>query len=442
MQNTSFSLRGTIVAGLALAAAAWPGAAAAWTQSVIHDFCSRRLCADGNTPFGALAVGPSGEIYGVTTGDGNETKGNVFKLAFNPAKNSWKVSTLYQFCPGGYPCSDGYLPGGGVIVDVDGNIYGTAVAGGAHGDGVVFELLRGTPGHRPTFKQLYNFCSKSSCTDGNGPSTLTYAGAASGQLYDGVSPLYGTTYYGGRTGGYHGGVVFQLTLQGGVWTESVLYAFCIDDACSDGDEPSGLTLDANGHLLGVTGSGGSGDRGTMFQLSFDGTSWTETVLHSFCLLSGCADGASPSSDLTIDAAGDVLGATYSGGKKKSGCCGTLYELAPNGDFKVLYNFCSERDCRDGANPVGTLVLDASGHIFGVTANGGGHDFEEGHQGGGTVFDFDGTSLTPIHRFCARQNCTDGWFPAGALLIDQAGDLFGMTASGGRGAAGVVFELTP
>src|SRR6202012_416974 len=106
------------------------------------------------------------------------------------------------------------------------------------------------------YKVLHKFCSAASCADGENPEymALTYQGAASGEVYDGTSPLYGTTHLGGSSGF---GVAFSLTPSGAKWKEKVIYDFCSQTSCADGYEPeSGLTMDASGNLFGTTSGGG------------------------------------------------------------------------------------------------------------------------------------------------------------------------------------------
>jgi uncharacterized repeat protein (TIGR03803 family) len=74
--------------------------------------------------------------------------------------------------------------------------------------------------------------------------------------------------------------------------------------------------------------------------------------------------------------------------------------------------------------------------------GGGNDQDAYHTGGGTVYSLSGTTLTTLYRFCAERNCRDGAYPVGQLVVDADGNLFGATQTGGKYGAGVVFELSP
>jgi uncharacterized repeat protein (TIGR03803 family) len=173
---------------------------------------------------------------------------------------------------------------------------------------------------------LYSF--KHNHKDGTGPT---------GSLaLDTAGSLYGTTQIGGSGSGsdckgkvgYGCGTVFELTPESnGKWTEKVLHNFTFNG--HDGILPSaGVTLDAAGNAYGTTEMGGAGrtPTGIVFKLTPESNGkWTEKVLHSFCSLSGCADGAYPLDTLTFDAVGNWYGTTASGGASGQG---TVFEITP------------------------------------------------------------------------------------------------------------------
>src|ERR1039458_6939697 len=182
---------------------------------------------------------------------------------------------------------------------------------------------------------------------------------------------------------YNGGTVFELTPQaGGGWTETVIHSF---GSGTDGAGPwAGLIFDAAGNLYSTTKGGGTYNGGTVFELTPQaGGGWTEQVLHSF---QGGADGAQPYAGLIFDAAGNLYGTTYFGGAY--GYYGTVFDLTPaaGGTWteKVLYNFSG---FPDGINPVGGLIFDGTGNLYGTTYLGGtygkGTLFELTPAGGGT-----------------------------------------------------------
>lgn len=104
-------------------------------------------------------------------------------------------------------------------------------------------------------------------------------------------------------------------------------------------------------------------------------------------------------------------------------------------YKVLYTFCSQKYCADGAFPHG-VIKDRAGNLYGTASEGGTYNR-------GVVFKVaaDGTE-TVLHTFCSQNQCADGAFPSGRLIRDGAGNLYGATAEGGTGGDGVVFKLAP
>jgi len=297
---------------------------------------------------------------------------------------------------------------------------------------------------------LYNFCSRnSSCTDGGNPiGPLVYQGQSAGLAYDGVSPLYGTAQFSGTNGQ---GTVFSLAPKPGhdKWRETVLYAFCakrFGPHCNDGKQPYGLTMDADGNLIGVAAGAApiGGQAGVLFKLTpvIGERRWTQTVIHTFCSLANCADGTSPSAAPYIDADGNLFGVTASGGNTQCGGdgCGTLYKIAPDGTETVLHDFCSLANCDDGVGPLGTPVADAGGVLYATTILGGPGKNDFSHVGGGTVFSFDGTSFATLQAFCSAASCTDGQNPREGVIIDTGGNLYGTTPGGGPQQTGEAFEL--
>jgi uncharacterized repeat protein (TIGR03803 family) len=339
-----------------------------WHESMALNFCRNTHCKQGDGLFSGLTADAAGNVYGETQSGGRFDDGVVFKLTPD-GKGGWLGSNLYNFCRL-ENCLDGNGGDGAMVFDTQGNIYGAAFGGGTANKGVVYELS--PPASRDqewTLKVLYNFCAQPNCADGNQPLTgVTYAGAASGAPYDGVSPLYGTTSFGGNGANPGSGVVFSLTPHGGAWQESVLYSFCPDlDTCAGGNQPAeagSLSFDAKGNIYGATQWGGTDQlgHGVLYELSRKGGTWNETVLHTFCQ-STCGDGAGPSANPIMDAAGNLFGTVSSG---------VAYELVPGRHpaLNVLYTFCALANCADGEEPNSVLAMDADGNLFGTTQAGG------------------------------------------------------------------------
>ena len=262
-----------------------PAANGTWTEKVLYSFGGPG--ANGTAPVAAPTLDAKGNLYGTTNNSANGG-GTVYELS--PAANgTWNYKLLYAF---GAAANDGSSPFDSVILDANGNVYGTTYSGGAHGNGNVFELTPTATGPW-TEKVLYNFGASS--TDGQD--------SFAGLTFDSHGNLFGTTNLGGT---HSAGIAFELTPTATLpWTEKVLYNFGASETDSSGTG-AGLVFDSAGNLYGSAGGGAYG-KGTVFQLSpAAGAVWTETILHNFGITS--SDGTSPSS-LIIDAAGNLYGTT-------------------------------------------------------------------------------------------------------------------------------------
>jgi uncharacterized repeat protein (TIGR03803 family) len=272
---------------------------------------------------------------------------------------------------------------------------------------------------------LYNFCSQTSCVDGYIPYGSLVADTSGNHLY-------GTTYYGG-TNNY--GVVFELTNSGGSWSQTVIYSF-LGPSNNDGAYPfGGLVFDAAGNLYGTTYQGGASSEGTVFELSKSGSTWKETVLHTFDDISG-SDGYYPYGALAFDAAGNLYGTTLYGGKLSGG---TVFELkASNGKYtyKVIHGFTTSSS---GAYyPYGGVVVDSkNGYLYGTTYNGGvvwnaGAVYQLREVSGVWIY-------TLIYNFLGDSL---GQYTESGLAVDATGNLYGTNYQGGSFNLGSVFKLTP
>jgi uncharacterized repeat protein (TIGR03803 family) len=334
--------------------------------------------------------------------------------------------------------TDGTEPNGPLVSDAAGNLYGTTLNGGAYEGhaiyaGTAFELspLKGG-GWAETI--LHSFAGPS---DGAGPSA--------GLIFDAAGNLYGTTAYGGVSGGCSSapvgpggcGIVFQLrppATKGGAWTEKVLHNFT--DGNDGGNPQAVLTIDSSGNLYGTTFNSDSlTAAGTVFELSPRAAGyWQLRVLHSFN--SNGLDGIRPTDGLVFDSSGNLYGTTCQGGTYDGG---VVFELSPKAGGgwgeKVLYNFASSYS--DGGCPYGGLIFDSSGNLFGATLSGGPNDY-------GTVFELkpSGATWTESVLYEFVGGSTDGNYPYAGVILDPAGNLYGDTAYGGAYNKGTVFELTP
>ncbi len=290
---------------------------------------------------------------------------------------------------------DGNLPVGGVAIDGSGNIYGTANQGGTYGYGTIWELSASG-----SFSVLYSFTGND---DGGNPT--------GGIALDGLGNLYGTTNSGG-TGG--GGTIWQVTTLGAF---NLLYGF---SGNADGGNPyGGVALDSSGNLYGTTYSGGSGNSGTVWQVTTGGTFST---LYSF---TDGSDGGFPYGGVAVDVSGNLYGTASAGGDSD---CGTVWKLTTGG-FTNLYSFSGGTD---GSVPYGGISIDASGNVFGTTSEGGAND-------GGTIWQI--TAAGAFNALYSFAPDTDGNYSVGSVAVDPSGNLFGTTSAGGTGANGTLWEYS-
>jgi uncharacterized repeat protein (TIGR03803 family) len=320
-----------------------------------------------------------------------------------------------------------------VIADSAGNLYGTTTQGGTAGFGTVFELTHSASGWHET--TLYNF------TTGGG----TYS-VHSALIFDSAGNLYGETSNGGSAGL---GTVFRLSpAAGGKWTEKDLFTFT---GSATGVEPwGGLAFDAEGSLYGAALHGGnhptgcSSGCGVVFKLTPENGQWKEDILYKFA---GGNDGAQPATNLIFDQVGNMYGTTAAGGILAQECgtgCGTIFKLTPasGGGFteSVLYRFTGVHG--DGASPGPGVVFDQAGNLYGSTGYGGNHGTTCANSGCGVVFQLSpqsgGWKENILYTFLG----SDGTFPNGQLIFDEAGNLYGTTEGGLFGDWGSVFELSP
>jgi uncharacterized repeat protein (TIGR03803 family) len=229
------------------------------------------------------------------------------------------------------------------------------------------------------------------------------------------------------------GTVFKLAPNGnGGWTETILHSFRAQSA-NDGAGPlAGLIMDAAGNLYGATYLGGAGAGGTVFELSTsDGVNWTENVLYSFCSISNCADGVSPIGGVVMDNAGNLYGVTQYAHNGTN--TAAVFKLSPGSGVYTATQL-AQMCCQ----PRGGLTMDAAGNLYGNTTIGGsaneGTVFELVPTGGGYAFEV-------LYTFCTQPLCPDSSNPAADLIVDSFGNLYGTTEGGAYGNP-VAFKLSP
>jgi uncharacterized repeat protein (TIGR03803 family) len=352
---------------------------------------------NGNSPSG-LVEDAGGNLFGTTSQGGPADKGTLYEIA----RNSGTITVLATFSG-----ANGANPQGNLIKDAGGNLFGDTFGGGDFNSGTIFELPAGSG----TLTTLASFNSA------NG------ANPQAGLVMDASGNLFGTTSQGGAVGS---GSIFEI--QAGSSTITTLASF---NGSIGANPRGGLVEDASGDLFGTTSTGGLFGYGTVFELPH-GTS-TITVLVTFTSLNG----GTPQAGLIQDSAGNLYGTTSNGGLTASGSgFGTVFEVKNDHGAWTLTTPATF-DGNNGANPSGSLVRDASGNLFGTTAQGGSSD-------NGTIFEV--TSGTIGIVTLASFNGINGLYPQANLVLDGSGNLFGTTALGGSGytglltGSGTVFEV--
>ena len=392
----------------------------------------------------------------------------LFFTSVSQPAQSQTYKVIHNFTNQG---SDGASPFGGPVFDRFGNLYGTTWLGGIYGAGSVYKLS--PHGSSWKYSSLYSFKAQ---TDGSGPGygtlvirhdgtlfgttegggyfgttfsvqpTADHCGRPQGPWHetvlhrfghgeDGAEPMsgvafdakgnfYGTTLLGGA---YANGTVFEAKRSGKGWTTSVIYSF--GGSTSDAINPvAAPTIDHHGNLYGTAPAGGAYGGGAVFKLSRSDSGWKETVLYSF---QGQSDGQNPVGGLILDDDGNLYGTTFDGGVNGGG---TVYKLSPSREgwtFTVIYSLPGGY-----GGPYNKLTLDRKGNIYGFTNSEAAHGF-------GSVFKLtpsDGSwTFTDLYDFT---NGKDGGFPYGSLAVDDDGNIFGTAFDGGSQNQGVVFEITP
>jgi uncharacterized repeat protein (TIGR03803 family) len=343
-------------------------------------------------------------------------------------------------------------------------LYGTTQYGGAADVGTVYSISPSTGAE----KVLYSF--QNNGKDGNGPTaglidvdgtlygTTHYGGASGGGavysinpstgaesvIYsfqnngaDGIGPnddlvdlggtLYGTTVYGGAT-------IFSINLSTGA--ESVLHSFSSED--QGGLNPLAGLINVNGTLYGTAPLGGEFADGVVF--SIDPSTGAYAVLHSF---GASGDGNGPESDL-INVNGTLYGTTFGGGTvtpcggSQSGC-GTVFSINPStGSESVFYAF--KNNGADGNSPVAGLI-DVNGTLYGTTIAGGADRSGCNSKGCGTLFAINLKTGAEKVLYSFKNKGGDGTLPY-ASLLDVHKALYGTTANGGAQSEGTVFKIKP
>jgi uncharacterized repeat protein (TIGR03803 family) len=383
---------------------------------------------------------PSGPSANVKSGESHAASSPAFSLihAFD------KQDRLY-----------GVSPLGGVIVDAAGNIFGTASLGGASNQGLVFELVPEQRDYKIEIAHSFScpvdgcypigspaedsqgalFANTSSDGPDGGQGTIVKLSPSGGTYRESALHTYtGWAYEPFSTPLVYGDTVYALTCD----SFGILFGLTLGDlqvtlshkfTGANGKEPLSGVVESRGVLFGTTAQGGEYDFGTVYSFEPKQPGRAETLLYSF---GGGSDGAEPVGNVVLDSSGNIYGTTYQGGANNDGVVFKLTRGESKYTESILHTFSGSPD---GAGPWSGLTL-VGNTLWGTTVAGG-----DQHCNCGTIFSLSTTGghYQVRHSFLG----TDGSSPYGTL-VPQDGALYGTTTAGGpvKGGAGVVFRFVP
>lgn len=403
------------------------------TFSTVYAISSEN--ADGRYPFGKLIESSEGVLMGTCSEGGSNGSGTVFKITTDG--NFTRLKNLQSI-------QDGSFPKSGLGVSDEGVYYGTTEYGGANGYGTIFTITE-----NGDFSKVHDInytadgsnpvSAPVSDQNGNMIGTTVTGGANNGgtiynispentvsKLHDFSLPLEGSQP---RSITRQGNIFYGVTSSGGAFNTGTFYKIELDGTHTDlhdfnpateGQNPNGELYHAtDGKYYGTARFGGSGQSGTIYSITSDGTL---EVLHNF---EGTANGQFPYGGIVKTDDGTLYGTTVSGGAYGNG---VFYSLSPDGTYTVLYSFFSYFD---GGSPEAGLTKAANGKIYGLNAVGGSYN-------GGSLYEYDPETqaLTVLHHF----QTSEGQAPKSRLMLHSDGNLYGTTTTGANGG-GSIFRYT-
>jgi hypothetical protein len=439
MKNINFLLRFSTRLSASLSFILLASAASAATLTTLYSFQNGGT--DANGPSAGLIKDGAGNLYGPSYGGGSSGggSGTIFELSPPPSgQTAWIETVIHAFSAVGGQ-NDGVHPEGRLLIDAGGNLYGTTNAGGGSdndGGGTVFQLVPPTTAGNPwTLNTLYVF-PVNKVGLGHRPYTAL--------LMDTTGALYGTTPSEGAVNvrDVVPGLVYKLSPPATgqtSWTYTTLYSFPVSKHNVD-SPTSGLVADTQGNLYATFAHYGTKANFGIFELSppaEEGGDWIETTIFTFPDSSG-----SPVGELVMDESGALYGATDASGGSIDG---TVYRLTPPGAGQtnwtqtILGKF---KNAHSTASPNGGVVFGAQGQLYGNTLGG------EGKSAAGTTYQLtppaSGSALwtnQTLIQFKSKP-AGGGLDPIGSLILDTVGNLYGVTEVGGTDDVGTVFEITP
>ncbi len=372
-------------------------------QTILYSFGTSP---DGHGPYANLYYDGT-YLYGTTDfggGGSSNYLGTIFKI--KPDGSAYQQ--LHAFA--GYP-SDGQNPMGSLVSDGT-FLYGMTINGGGNGIGTIFKIMPDGSG----YAKMMDFDSIS----GYKP----YASL----MFDG-NYLYGTTGFGGL---YGKGVVFKIKTDGSGYTKILNF-----QGNPDGANPTGSLISDGTYLYGTTSAGGFSSNpycgsfgcGTLFKIKPDGSGYVK--IYDF--LGHSVDGESPIKDLLFDGT-FLYGLTFSGGTNHKG---SIFKIMPDGSaYTKLFDFDGHTGTASGSQPYGSLISDGT-YLYGTCEYGGSLNPSCMGQSCGTLFKIklDGSGFTKLVTF----NGNNGSNPKSSLVSDGT-FFYGTTSRGGLNNGGTIFKF--
>jgi uncharacterized repeat protein (TIGR03803 family) len=364
-------------------------ALSAQTYTTLHSFDET----DGSNPYAGLMQANDGNLYGTTSAGGANGDGTVFQ--FTTGGTLTTIHNFNHFSP-----IDGAQPYGGLIQARDGYLYGTTNRGGSHNVGIVYRIT--TSG---TMKTLHDL-------DYQPDGALPYAAliqASNGNFY-GTAP----------NGGGEFGTAFVVT----AFSQFIpIYTFI--NSFNGASPVAGLVQASNENLYGAAATGGPDGCGALYEMTLIGA---YTMLHGFTGDDGCY----PQATLVQGSDGNLYGTASAGGAGGQGHNdGAAFKITPSGTFTLLHTF----DGPDGTLPTGALIQATDGNFYGTTQVGGAYNQ-------GTIFKMTPSgTVTTLYSFCPQSFCNDGANPYAGLVLGSDGVFYGTTFNGGGGGHGTIFSLS-
>jgi uncharacterized repeat protein (TIGR03803 family) len=361
------------------------------TLTTIHKFCPTSACADGNGPEAGLVLDSNGDFYGTTASGGVNS---------NCPPTESKCGTVFAMSPGGTlktlysfgDGTDGDAPFAALVQGVDGDLYGTTESGGAYNQGALFKIT--TQGVLTT---VHSFCNPSDCTDFGSPGPIFLA--TDGNFY-----------------GITESVLYKITPAGAL---TVLYTYKYPA------EPGNFLQGPDGKFYGTSTGNGTTGNGTFFEFT---PGSAPNVLYNFQGPEG--NGAAW---LSLGSDGNFYGASLGGSSSCPGTCGTLFQITPGGALTTLHNF----DGTDGMAPQGPPSQGTDGIFYGITRFGGTSTLQCFYQndGCGTVYSLS-MNLPPIVTTVPTAG------PVGRNMYILGTDLTGATKVTFNGVSAAFTVLSP